>query len=204
MSWQDDLGDSASAFKNVVYPKVKDEFFGEGELVSVEETHSPIADDLDMDAGIDFYHKGPNGVVGIANRVQWGNAWNTFTVRNERKTGATTEFEKRTSAVENQSMLPDRTVQSYVADVERDERGNIIDGTVLSSAMCHTKDLYDYLSAGEHGERHEVEQGDKDYYSNCVTYDGAATFYVVRWQDFHWEHDFDYYTREVAADGGFE
>jgi hypothetical protein len=49
-------------------------------------------------------------------RIQTGVNYKTFTIRNKRKSGARTEYEKRKIAIEKGYLYPYLTVQAYVTD----------------------------------------------------------------------------------------
>lgn len=117
---------------------------GGGEMQVVEAvTAGGMAKDLDALAGIDAWHicRDGGGIRGIASRVQSGNkAWNTFTIRYSRVSGAETEFTKRTRALVDTDrgwLYPHLTAQAYVNE-SRDE--------LLSCAVVRTRDLYTYAS----------------------------------------------------------
>lgn len=79
------LGQSASDFVNIVWPVVKGlPLIGGGQLQPVEaSSDAEFAKTLDMLAGIDAWQvlSSPMAMRGLASRVQWGQAHNTFTVR---------------------------------------------------------------------------------------------------------------------------
>ncbi len=133
------LKDSARDFANIVWPAICNfPLVGGGQLVPVEaQTGSELAQALDVLAGIDAWqiHDG-RGMRGLASRVQWGKAHNSFTVRVRSCTGVQTEYHKRLLAMENPQegyLWPHLTVQAYL-----DQPG----GTLLSVAVIRTDKLF--------------------------------------------------------------
>ena len=88
-----------------------------GELKVVEGITIPeMAKLLDTLAGIDvWYINRLNGMRGIASRIQTGVNYKTFTVRNKRKSGAKTEYEKRKIAIEKGYLYPNAHITSDIA-----------------------------------------------------------------------------------------
>lgn len=145
MSFKDDLSDSASDFLRCVYPAIE-KYIGGGELIPTETLYkNEIFKKLDIHSGIDAWQLNSiHGIRGIASRVQWGNmAWNTFTIRYVRSSGAKTEYEKRLWAVKSNGgwIYPYYTVHAYI-----NERGG--NGTLMSAAITKTKDLYIFTEKG--------------------------------------------------------
>lgn len=135
-----DMGWSSSAFLGLVWPAIQ-HMCGGGELRPVEAVESPEMErHLDQLAGIDAWQIcDGTGMRGIASRVQRdksNKAWDTFTIRYSRPTGAETEWTKRLRAVANIRegwLFPHLTVQAYIsADWSR----------VLSAAVVRTCDLW--------------------------------------------------------------
>lgn len=131
-----------------------------------------ITQDFDIFAGIDVYQVREkalrsdlvsafdSNMIGIASRVQYGKAWNTFTVRLNRETGATTEYAKRKYAILNNTLYPKLTIQAYVQD----------DNTTIG--ICQTVDLIRYI----------------DMFTPRIQYTrrdqkGQSSFYVCEWAD---------------------
>jgi hypothetical protein len=145
--WRRDLSDSAYDFLRVVWPEME-QFCAGGRLEPVESTTSRrrIDHDLDILAGIDAWHMlDSKGVMrGIASRVQWGSKnWRTFTIRESRPKGTTTEFAKRLYALDHLDqgwLFPSLTIQAYVSKQRT--------GRLLGAAIIHTSDLFKY--AREH------------------------------------------------------
>jgi hypothetical protein len=132
-----DLGRSAKDFRDIVWPRIASWCHG-GELVPVEAvTEGKMARALDTLAGIDAWQVvDGQGVRGIASRVQYGLAYDSFTIRVQRPSGAPTEMHKRLAALERPGegwLLPALTCQAYL-----DSRG----GTLLSVGLVRTRALY--------------------------------------------------------------
>jgi ribosomal protein L21E len=111
-----------------------------GDLVNIETNDSQLANMFDQYSGIDAFQVVDKQLRGVAIRVQWGNAWNTFTIRYKRASGAKTEYQKRSEAILNNKgyLYPYLTIQAYL-----DKRGNT--GEILSCCVIKTEDLYKYL-----------------------------------------------------------
>lgn len=88
--------DTESDFNRLIAPIIP--YMFNGELTPVEGDASVVAKMLDMQCGIDYLLVNNGLVYGIASRIQRLKPgvipWNTFTVRNERESESTTEFEK--------------------------------------------------------------------------------------------------------------
>lgn len=113
-----DLTASASCFKDIVWPAIRD-VCGGGYVVPVEGvTVTDFAKTLDTLSGIDAWHVVDGlGVRGIASRVQWGKDWGTFTIRKSRANGAKTEWHKIAEArdsIRRGFVRPHLVVQAYV------------------------------------------------------------------------------------------
>lgn len=135
------LSQSAKDFVNIVWPAVKElPLIGGGQLQPVEaSSDAEFAKTLDMLAGIDAWQvlTSPMAMRGLASRVQWGPAYNSFTVRIALPSGAETEYHKRIRALDQTEqgfLYPHLTVQAYL-----DQQG----GTLLSAAVVRTADLFE-------------------------------------------------------------
>lgn len=136
---------ASRAFVDYVWPAVA-HFCGDGELMPVESTTAEgFARELDILAGIDFWQamRDRGYMRGIAARVQATprGAFDTFTIREHRDSGARTEFEKRLGSIRQRevgALYPALTVQGYVASWD--------EGPLLSAAVCRTIDLYEWLA----------------------------------------------------------
>jgi len=141
-TFEQDLSASASAFVSLVWPKIRPLLAG-GELLPMESIKDcEFAKMLDMRAGIDGWQIHPDGMRGIASRIQIAKkAWDTFTIRMSRDSGATTEFHKRQIAIHGNRgwSYPHVTVQAYLREW---------DGPVLSIGIAKTEDIIDYIERG--------------------------------------------------------
>ena len=117
-----------------------------GEIVQVEKINNDVCAMLDTKAGIDYFQvyddekHALNGVVwGIASRFQVGKSWETFTIREERESGATTEYEKRKKAIERDGEYPYLNIHGYVTKSDEE---------IISIAIARTKDIFKCIEAG--------------------------------------------------------
>lgn len=159
MSW------SALAFQSIVWPAVQ-KSCGGGTLKQVE---GPRANVLDMYAGVDAWQvfEDETAMRGIASRVQYdtgksGYPYNTFSIRKARSRSQT-EYEKRLAAIMSDRGLvyPHLTVQAYLDKLKQ---------SVLSVAVCRTKDLYLY-----------VEKVGIESFREIRNIDGSSTFIAIEW-----------------------
>lgn len=170
-----DLDDSAHDFIKIVCPKLRELGFLSGKIIHVESvTAEEMARDLDMVAGIDAWLVQRKGITGLASRIQWGEtAWNTFTIREYRVTGAETELAKRLRALrsDGEYIYPYWTCQAYISQrPRRDKDGKIIDGgqrQLLSVALGKMADVCTMITHGQCERRLAP---------------GGNTFAVVEWQ----------------------
>lgn len=140
---KEDMAYSANAFESIIWPSVA-ELVGGGELLKMENvTDSKFAKLLDMKAGIDGWQIRDNGMIGIASRIQVGNkAWNTFTIRMKRDSGATTEYEKRLMAVEyGKYVYPYFTIQAYI---------KTWGGPIMSVGISPTSEIISFIKNNFH------------------------------------------------------
>jgi hypothetical protein len=136
--WHTDLKDSTRAIqsiKDTVLPSLIS-----GSVYSIENAKNEILIWMDMYSGIDMVRKNNTGLQGIASRVQFGQAYNTFTIRSERHTGAKTEMSKRLEQIAQGYFYPAFTLQAYF-----DDR---IYMNLLSIAVIKTVDLYAAIAKG--------------------------------------------------------
>jgi len=134
-NWKVDLNDSIKAIE-----KIKLDILPElisGEIISIEETKNKILIMFDQYSGIDYIRKNNTGLQGIASRVQFGNNWDTFTVRVKRHSGSKTEYEKRLEQIEKEYIYPYFTLQAYF-----DNRKDL---NLLSICVIKTTDLYNEI-----------------------------------------------------------
>lgn len=141
------MTDSARDFERVVWPAIS-HWCGDGLLVSCETDRQSITGGLvDRYAGIDYWQvQDEQGRMrGIASRVQYGpRCWSSFTIRSHRRTGAKTELEKRSLAIQQGWLIPALTVQAYVS--ARGGQGELVGAGV---GLVYTRDLYRYVA--DHG-----------------------------------------------------
>jgi len=131
-NWELDLKKSILAIEKIrldVLPKLIN-----GEIISIEESDNSVLLLFDKYSGIDYLRKDNLGLQGIASRVQFGKAWNSFTIRTKRHTGAKTEYEKRLEQIEKGYIYPYYTLQAYF--------DNTTDLNLLSICIIKTTDLY--------------------------------------------------------------
>jgi hypothetical protein len=102
---------------------------------------SKFAKMLDMKAGIDGWQIHKDGIRGIASRIQQGDkAWNTFTIRMTRDSGADTEYKKRRIAIKTgEYIFPYFTIQAYVKTWA---------GPMLSVGVAKTTDIIEFIEMG--------------------------------------------------------
>lgn len=173
MNLNSQLSDSARDFLNVVWPKIKELSWLDGELAPVEATTiKEWANKLDTLSGIDaWYIKKNSGLSGIASRVQWKPEqsqkypYNTFNIRYKKPSGAKTEYQKRIEAINSDGELlyPYWTCHAYLCDKEF--------GPILSMALARTVDVIEACSLGIGFERINPTDG--------------TTFINVPWRKLH-------------------
>ena len=161
MRWSSDVVEKAEP---IIASLLKD-----GELLKVEGSDNEVLKMLDLTCGIDYYRKTNfNDLVwGIGSRVQvvydGDKAWNTFTMRKSRDSGAPTEFEKRKYAIEHGGEYPYLMMHVYV------EKST---GEVMSLAIARTSDVIDAI---ENNIGYQRKTGSDQI--------GQACFFVVPWSD---------------------
>lgn len=121
---------SIDAFLKTINDSTK---YGE-RIISIENSDNKIISLFDRYSGIDAIQiTKDNQIRTMAIRVQFGKAWNTFTIRFKRHTGAKTEYEKRLDAIKNEKLYPNLTLQCYLSPDLKE---------ILSYGLIFTKDLY--------------------------------------------------------------
>jgi 1,4-alpha-glucan branching enzyme len=156
--WRDDLDAAVTALESIRFtylPRIIS-----GEIHTIEKSDHHVLLLLDTKSGIDYLRENAEGVQGIAARIQWGRAWNTFTIRAKRHTGAETELAKRMRAIEEGYFYPAFTLQAYFNNREENK--------LLSIGAIRTKDLYRFVQ--EHPEKVHANKSDN-------------AFLFVRWVD---------------------
>ena len=139
-NWKKDLSDSIKAIEKIKLT-VLPTLIG-GEIISIEESNNNILLLFDKYSGIDYLRKNNIGIQGIASRVQFGNDWNTFTIRARRISGAKTEYEKRKEQIDKGYIYPYYTLQAYF-----DNRKDL---NLLSVCIIKTIDLYNEIENNMH------------------------------------------------------
>jgi hypothetical protein len=140
---------------------------GGGVLLPVE--GGAKANILDSAAGIDYWHVSDVGVRGVASRIQRGDAWDTFTIRWQRCTGARTEFEKRIRSIDgadNGWVYPYITSHAYV-------------GGGVRVGVAKTKPLYAAVRAEYAEDRIGWQPSSSMWFQRAAS--GGQTFLAVRW-----------------------
>ena len=139
MNVKQEIARSADHFQRIVWPNLSP-LLGGGNVIPVETvTDSRMAQILDQLGGVDIWYVNQEQIFPIASRVQYGDrAWNTFTIRYARPSGAATEYDKRLRSIRNGSLYPRWTIQAYVDD----------EGRLLTAAAVDTKHLIEV--AAEH------------------------------------------------------
>jgi hypothetical protein len=132
-NWMSDKNKSVMAFekiKDTVLPKLI-----KGRLINIETSDEEVLALMDIYSGIDAVRCHDKRLQGIAWRAQWGKAWNTFTIRQQRFSGAKTELEKRIESIEHGYFFPAFTMQAYF--------DNCFDLNCLSVGVIKTVDLFE-------------------------------------------------------------
>jgi len=150
-NWKVDLSDSSRALLSIRDTHLKNVIGGK--IYSIESSDNDVLMLMDQKCGIDYIRENDNGLQGIAARVQFGKAYNTFTVRSRRHTGSITEFEKRRRDVDGGYFYPQFTMQAYFAD-----RSSIV---LLSIGVVRTSDLYSFIA--EHGDMVHTRWSDNEF-----------------------------------------
>jgi hypothetical protein len=131
-NWVNDKNKSVMAFekiKDTILPKLI-----RGKLINIENSNEEVLALMDVYSGIDVVRSQEKNLQGIAWRAQWGKAWNTFTIRQQRHTGTKTELEKRIESIDNGYFYPAFTMQAYF--------DNFSDFNCLSVGIIKTVDLF--------------------------------------------------------------
>lgn len=148
--WTEDLKDTSLAIDKIL-PDINK--FIAGDLYSVESSDNEILQMLDNFSGIDLIVLRDKALRGIASRIQWGNNWDTFTIRLKRYTGTKTEYQKRIESIERGEFFPALTLQAYMNNRE--------DNKLLSMAVIKTIDLYELIET--HNELFQKRTSDNEF-----------------------------------------
>lgn len=168
--WLADLQNSSSDLIRVVLPTLASHCkeFAYCSFRTIESrTKDELRNDLDARAGIDAYQRWPVAMRGIASRVQSdGINHRTFTIRESRPSGVSTEYQKRLQVIKRRDegfLYPYWTVQAYMSEVG---------GDLLSVAVAKTVELYQFIEQQESGGRKLPRN---------VAKNGGQTFIYVGW-----------------------
>lgn len=143
---------SANIF-SIVIPIIEQQL--NGKIISIEQNDDQITKLLDTKCGVDGLLIHNKGVYGIAHRVGYDVAWNTFTIRVKDSSGAKTEIDHLCS----NGIKPYYHIQSYV-------KGD----TILSMAIAKTDDIVDYIEKYSPPIKTASKSGDQ--------------FTIIKWSDF--------------------
>jgi hypothetical protein len=183
----DDMRLSSQALREIVLPYLKKHCpeFGGMRVEIIENPHGTdrLRVHLDTLAGIDAYQYWDRGIRGIAARVQQGN-FRTFTVRENRPSGAKTELEKRLFALHNKNkgcITSYWTLQAYMT------KGY---GRLLSVGLAKTEEFYRYI---------EQRETSGHPFKRKNASDGGEQFFYVSWDQYQrYAHQAGYYFFENA------
>jgi hypothetical protein len=113
-----DLWDSAFDFERAVWPRVSRWLPGTHLVTAETRPDVPALMVLDAIAGVDAWVVTDDTLVqGLASRVQYQGAYDSFTIRSRRPSGLPTELDKRLLALRDESqhwVVPHFTVQAYL------------------------------------------------------------------------------------------
>lgn len=162
LGYEDSSCKSRELFESHIAPRLLRVF--PGEIYPVEGEPHVTLRMLDMAAGVDFLHLSRSGCVrGIASRMQCGDRnWATFTVRENRASGARTELAKRNSSLVKNAISPELTVQAYFSNAEK----------LFGFAVAREKDILALINRGRCKRR-----------TTGADQIGQATFAYVDWSD---------------------
>ena len=151
MSVEREIARSADHFQRIVWPNLSP-LLGGGNVIPVETvTDSRMAQILDQLGGVDIWYVNQEQIFPVASRVQYTDrAWNTFTIRYSRPSGAPTEYDKRLRSIHNGSLYPRWTIQAYVYK-----------DRLLTAAAVDTKHLIEVATKHLDQVRHNPADGVK-------------------------------------------
>ena len=153
-----DLDASSRAFESISGTTLQKLI--KGSLISCEghiDDCNSIGFNLDVLGGIDYLSVNEHGIRGLAVRCQFGDAYNSFTIRYSRPSGNKTEHEKRLYQIDNGYIYPEFTIQCYFDSTKNNE--------LLSMAIIRTDDLF-----------YEIEHNDK-----VIEKESNNKFKVIHW-----------------------
>lgn len=180
------ITDSAYDTKRLVLPKIQELKWLQGEFTQIEITtdkeFKKLAKSFDTLSGVDIWQvENKNGIIGIANRIQWPYKWNknlaTFTVRYELPSGYETEYQKRYRALNSKGkyIYPYIAIQSYIKMPRRK-------GSLIAMGMGFTKDIIKMILEGKCRKRENPRDHNK--------------FYAVYWNEMR-EYGFEVHTWRI-------
>lgn len=159
---------SSHAFRDVVWPTMGP-LLGGGHVIPVESvTDSAMSTALDTLAGVDLWYVANREVYPVASRVQYGRAWNTFTIRYSRRSGVATEYQKRVTSILSGSLYPRITIQAFIQG-----------GQLLAAAAVDTKHLIQKATEYRGQVRVNGQDGASFIY---VSWDQCDPAYIIKWE----------------------
>lgn len=144
--FKDDLKDSIRDFNQFVVPAIIDKKLVEGRIIQVESNDpDELRNVLDTVGGIDAWQiSREHGMQGVSSRIQWGESWDTFTIRDKRTTGTKTERAKRSEAIASGNVLyPSLAIHAYIT-----KRDSGTARELVSIAVVSTVDIFDLIDRG--------------------------------------------------------
>lgn len=154
---------SKADFWQIVQPYVE-KLFNPCVIVSIEARQDILGKYLDRACGVDTFIIEPtkSKVHPVASRIQKNINYRSFTIRNRRDSGTTTEYFKLLNAATEGTLMPELTLQAYVKDK-----------TLLSMGIAKTRDILSYIKSGKAKTKH------------TSSYEiGQAEFFTVYWRGF--------------------
>ncbi len=170
--------DANKAFNLLIKPHFEKIF--SGSLLDIENEGKDLAKMFDQYAGVDYIHlveqNNTKYMRGVAVRVQYRNAYNTFTIREKRlvngQIGNETEFAKRSYAIFGGKgfWYPEITIQGYIDSKENPQK-------ILSFSFVKTKDLYNFVHKNINNGKKVIRMRNSSYDTN--------EFLVVSFRDLY-------------------
>lgn len=166
--WQESMRKSAAVVQQA--QPIFQKMFNDRDLriMQVEKKEDEVCQHLDATCGIDYLTIRSSGLThGVSWRCQWvdsGKAYNSFTVRKTRESGAPTEYEKRKNAIERKAVYPYYAAQAFV-----DKNTN----EIISLGLSTTEEILRYIETEKDV---KIQHTKKDQ-------NGQAEFWVIYWTD---------------------
>lgn len=133
---------------------IKEKFFENSKILSIEKIDEEALIWLDQYSGIDWVEKNSeNQLTTIAARIQWDINYKSFTIRSERHTRTKTEFAKRKEAIKNGFLYPIFTLHAYFENKSSPK--------LLSCVMVKTLDFYTFIK--KHPDRIYEKESDNKF-----------------------------------------